>query len=321
MTYQELRQHAQRIEELALKAALEDRGIALVNGQYIFVQDQNPVPPEIVSFAQEEFRGFANIFEPFLDLPDPAALEAMYADLHKATEALARGSNGLEDPVHGQHIAANLEMEKMGTVQEIVFDWKGPAAKHFYRQLVEPWDAITTNQFNLVAVLAGAIAAEGALWQECRQNVDDLAHRAIEAFETMGGDNRISLQVLLLTVAASVFSIGTVYATGGSSILTLAMAGASAQVAATSVDKFAKEETPKVLFDATTPAALAEQIKQALYQLMYVVLRKEQEIADAMTTASAFVAAKQPEHVFPRPLLADQTRGTVLGSQGLGAHG
>jgi hypothetical protein len=320
MSYDELRLHAQRIEELAKKAALDDRGITLVNGQYVFLQSYNPVPAEIVSFAQEEFQGLAEVFEPFLDLPDPAALDAMYNDLHKVVEALASGATGLNDPVHGEHIAANLEMTKMEMVQDVAFAWTGRAAKQFYTQIAAPWDAVTVNQFNLVAVLAGAIAAEKALWQECRQNVDELAHRAIEAFEALDGDNQIDFEVLLLTVAASVFSIGTVYATGGTSILSLAMAGATAQVAATAVDKFSKEETPRVLFDAQTPVALAEQVKQALYQLMYIACRKEQEIADAMTTTSAFVASKQPEHIFPRPLLADQTRGSVLGQQGLGRH-
>lgn len=320
MSYVELRAHAQRIEELAMKAALDDRGIALVDGQYISLQDRNPVPPELVTFAQEEFQGLAKVFEPFLDLPDPAALDAMYNDLHKVVEALASGTSGSDDPVHGERIAANLEMTKIGMVQQVTLAWTGGAAKQFYTQIAEPWDAITTNQFNLVAVLTGAIAAEKALWQECRQNVDDLAHLAIEAFEGLDGDNQVAFEVLLLTVAASVFSIGTMYATGGTALVSLAMAGATAQVAATAVDKFSKEETPRVVFDAQTPAALAEQVRQALYQLMYIVIRKEQEIADAMTTTSAFVAAKQPEHVFPRPLLADQTRGSVLSEQGLGGH-
>src|ERR1044071_8610924 len=123
MSYDELRLHAQRIEELAKKAALDDRGITLADGQYVFLQNHNPVPAEIVAFAQEEFQGLAKVFEPFFDLPDPAALDTMYNDLHKVVEALSSGTQGSSDPVHGEHIAANLEMTKMEMVQNVAFAW------------------------------------------------------------------------------------------------------------------------------------------------------------------------------------------------------
>jgi hypothetical protein len=181
---------------------------------------------------------------------------------------------------------------------------------------VEFWDAVTANQFGLVAALAGAIAAEKALWQECRNNVDELAHRAIEAFESMNGGDALDYQVLLLTVASSVFAVGAAYATGGGS-LAFTVAGATAQVAATAVDKFGTEEAPRVVFDARTTRALVGQVEQALYQLMYVALRKEQEIADSMTAKSATVAAHRERFVSPRPALADQTRRTILTPQGL----
>ncbi|MBG0561758.1 hypothetical protein [Actinoplanes aureus] len=95
--------------------------------------------------------------------------------------------------------------------------------------------------------------------------MDELAHRAIEAFESMNGGDALDYQVLLLTVASSVFG----------------------------------------------------QVEQALCQLMYVALRKEQEIADAMTAMSATVAARRERFVSPRPALADQTRRTILTPQGL----
>ncbi|MBG0561759.1 hypothetical protein [Actinoplanes aureus] len=44
MSYAELWQHAQRIEELALRAAFDEQGIVLVDGEYLSVKDRNPVP-------------------------------------------------------------------------------------------------------------------------------------------------------------------------------------------------------------------------------------------------------------------------------------
>lgn len=317
MSYDELWQHAQRIEELALRSALDDQGIALVDGVYISVQDRNPVPADVVAFIRQDFEGLARMFEPFLDLPDPATLDAMHAELSNAYRALASAPLGFTEPVHGQEVRANAEMGKMETVKQTMFEWQGFAAKHFYAQFVEPWDAVTANQFGLVATLAGAIAAEKALWQECRNNVDELAHRAIEAFESMGGGNGVAYQVLLLTVASSVFSVAATMATGGGGVLAFTVAGATAQVTATAADKFSKEEPPKVLFDAPTPRTLVDQIEQALYRLMFVVLQKEQEIADAMTTMGATVTAYRADFVSPRPALADQSRRTILTPQGL----
>ncbi|GAA1633473.1 hypothetical protein [Actinoplanes couchii] len=312
MSYDELRQHALRIEELAMKAALDEKGIVLIDGQYI--QERNPVPPEIITFLRADFVGLAELFEPFLTLPDPEALDAMRARLQTAAESMATGS-GCFDPSRKTVIPPNSEMTGMGTVAKTVFDWQGFAARNFEELYIEKWDGVVSAQFHLVTALMAAIDAERSLWTECRKDVDEIAHNAINALVSMNSFDQ-DQQVFWLSVAGAVLSIASVTTTGGASVA-FAVAGAATQVAGTGLDKFGGPDSA-VVFDAKTPRALVDQLKSALFQLTHLVMVKENEITNAMLVTSETVANFPASFSFPRPALADQTSRGILTSEGIG---
>ncbi|MDI6099621.1 hypothetical protein QLQ12_13545 [Actinoplanes sp. NEAU-A12] len=83
MSYDDLWQHAVRIEELAMEMALDEKGFVLVDGQYVSMRDGNPVPAEIIAFVRSDFEGLAEMFAPFLNLPDPAALTPCMSNFEK----------------------------------------------------------------------------------------------------------------------------------------------------------------------------------------------------------------------------------------------
>ncbi|HWS34497.1 MAG TPA: hypothetical protein VN408_17375, partial [Actinoplanes sp.] len=95
-------------------------------------------------------------------------------------------------------------------------------------------------------------------------------------------------------------------------------AGAAVQVAGTVVDKSAPEPNEQVHFDAPSPMALVDQLKRALFTLQAAVLRKEEQIAVALIGSGETVTALRSDFVVRRPLLAEQTKRTIMTDQGLG---
>lgn len=313
MSYEELPQHAARIQQLAIQESLKQKGWTDIGHGELRaptdVGDQGA--KDIVAHAQQQFSGTAGMFTPFMTMPDPGGFDPMLSDLGLAINALSAGE-GTTDPVSKLKVTANPAMEGMTTVSKNIQDWRGAAATAFKQNFVEPFPAITANQFALVATLNGAIEAEKALWDECRKNVDDVAHKAIKALEIMD-ECSPDEQVCLLTVASSVFAVAAVLTTGGAAIA-LTVAGAAAQAWSGTP----RDDPPKVAFDGQTPQDILKQVQDALNTLAEVTNAKEKLIADAMTSSAATLAANKSRFVSPRPALADATASTVTGPTGLG---
>jgi hypothetical protein len=321
MSYSELRQHAQRIEELAFRVALVQAGVQQnPDGSYTNQQNGSVIPNEYIELNRRNYDGVASMFDPFLNMPNPEALRVMHGHFAEALRVL---STGIEttDPVHGVSYPGNPEMAVADLVINTLDDWDGPAARQFISKFLNPWPIVIANHFCLVATLAGAIAAEQNLWTQCEINVDKIAHAAIAALEAMekGGSADPDALVILLSVASSVFAVGATMATGPVAAITLTAVGSVAQVGGTVIDK-KMDPAPELQFDAKRPNELIEQVQNALYRVMNLVLSKEEEIAQAMSDSALTVDAGRSDFVFPRPWLVDQTASTVLTSQGLGAH-
>jgi hypothetical protein len=318
MSYSELRQHALRIEELAFRAALVQSGIHQnPDGSYTSQQNGSVIPNEYIELNRRNYEGIASMFDPFLTMPNPEALRGMHGHLAETLRVLSTGIETM-DPVHGATYPGNSDM---GLVINTLDDWNGPAARQFIGKFLNPWPIVIANHFCLIATLAGAIAAEENLWTQCQINVDKIAHAAIAALEAMekGGSPDPDALVILLSVASSVFAVGATMATGPVAAITLTAVGSVAQVGGTIIDK-KMDPAPELQFDAKRPNELIDQVQQALYQVMYLVLSKEEQIAQAMTESSLTVEARRSDFVFPRPWLVDQTPGTILSSQGLGSR-
>ena len=313
MSYQELSQHAARIQQLAIQESLKQKGWTDIgHGELRAPSDVGDQGArDIVTHVEGQFSGTAGMFAPFLTMPDPGQFNPMLGYLSSAMNTLSSGQ-GSEDPVNKTVITANPAMEGMTTVGKNVQDWRGAAATAFEQNFVEPFPAITANQFALVATLKGAIEAEQALWEECRKNVDDIAHKAIKALEVMD-ECSPDEQVCLLTVASSVFAVAAVLTTGGAAIA-LTVAGAAAQAAS----GVPMDDPPKVQFDGQTPEDILKQVQDALNQLAEVTNSKEKLVAGAMTSSASTLAANKSRFVSPRPALADATATTVTSPAGLG---
>lgn len=321
MSYSELRQHAQRIEELTFRVALLQSGVqSHADGTYTSQQNGSLVPTEYIELRRRSYEGIAEMFDPFLSMPNPAAFDAMHAHLVEALSVLSTGA-GTVDPVHGITYPGNKDMALAGLVVNTLDDWNGPAARQFIGKFLTPWPTVIANHFCLVATLAGAIAAEKNLWAECQRNVDQIAHAAIEALEAMekGVSPDPDALVILLSVASAIFAVGATMATGPVAAITLTAVGSVVQVGGTVIDK-KMEPAPQLNLDAKRPDELVGQVQQALYQVMYLVLSKEEQIAQAMTESSLTLQARHSDFVFPRPWLVDQKASTILSLQGLGSH-
>ncbi len=313
MSYEELPQHAARIQQLAIQESLKQKGwIDIGHGQLRAPTDVGEQgAKDIVAHTEQQFSGTAGMFTPFLSLPDPGQFDPMLEYLRVAMNTLSSGQ-GSQDPVNKTVVTANPAMEGMTTVGKNIQDWRGAAAAAFKQNFVEPFPAITANQFALVATLKGAMEAEKALWDECRKNVDDIAHKAIKALAVMD-ECSPDEQVCLLTVASSVFAVAAVLTTGGAAIA-LTVAGAAAQAASGAP----RDDPPKVQFDGQTPQDILKQVQDGLNTLADVTNRKEKQVADAMTASASTLAANKSRFVSPRPALADATASTVTGPNGLG---
>jgi hypothetical protein len=313
VSYERLAEHAARIEQLAVHESLKQQGWTdpghgeLRAPTGVDVQDGK----EMVARTEQRFAGVAGMFTPFLALPDPAGFTPMLGDLGSAMSLLSIGPGGA-DPVTGTVVPANPALEGMTTVGRTVQDWRGAGAAAFEQQFVEPFRAITANQFALVATLNGAIEAERALWADCRRNVDDLAHQAIKALEIIDECGPV-VRVCPLTVASSVCVVRAMLTTGGAPIA-LTVAGAAGPVDS----GVPRDDPPEVEFDGQTAAAVVEQVRDGLNRLAALTNATERVVADALASSAATLAANRSRFVAPAPALARATAATVTGPSGLG---
>jgi uncharacterized protein YukE len=316
MSYEELRQHAARIEELAALESLKKFGMRFVGGRSIPGEEH---VDQLLVKARDRYAGVAAMFDPFLYLPDTSALAAMYDQLFLAAEMLATGSGAITDPVHGRIVRVSSVMNKMERVSQTMGTWQGDAAEVFKATFVEPWPAVTANQFSILSIMAGAIAAEKALWDECRRNVDELAHHAIDALETVH-ECSPKEQTFALSVVASIFSVGAAavsVSTGGAgTAVALTLVGSTAAA----LGDVPREDPPEMRFDAQSVDGLLDQFQAALQRLAEEVNRKEREIADAMTAATESMVRGSAYFVSARPTLADVGRTDLTTKTGLGEY-
>lgn len=306
MSYGELAQHAAHIEQLAVQQALKQHG--WTDAGQGRLQPPSGYDDEgarsLLALFESRFAGVGEMFTPFLNLPDPAGFHGLTAHLADALKKLCSGPVKV-DATNKLDVTSNPNLLVMTKVGSSVTDWRGDAAQAFYRNFVEPFPAITANQFGLVATLKAAIDGERALWEACRADVDDIAHKAIGALDVMG-ECSADEQVCLLTVATSIFAVAAEFATGGWAIA-LSVAGAATQAWSGAP----RAEPPEVRFDGQTPEAIVAQVQAALNKLAEETNAAERRIADALTASAGILAGNRSRFVSRRPALAGATAATI----------
>jgi hypothetical protein len=122
------------------------------------------------------------LFKPFSRIPDPAGYQPVIDGLSAAMHDLSGGHID-QDPIDKNPYLANPTLEKIHTASDYLQDWSGQAAMLFKQKFLDPFPAISANQFILTAILKAALEAHQAMWAKTRDDIDKIAHATMDAFD------------------------------------------------------------------------------------------------------------------------------------------
>jgi len=236
--------------------------------------------------------------------------------LAKAAEELSLGQD-LKDPINDTIYGGNPALDKLSGSESYIEDWTGRAAMEFKSNFIDPFPTIVRNQFIIVAVLKSALEAQRQIWVRARNDIDKIAHDALEALDRMDdcGKNEWTMT---FTVVAAVASIAAVPLTGGASLTAAAVAitavGAASQVAAAA----APDDPPTIQFGGESAEAVVGQLREAIAKLVEYIQQQESKISNALTNTHRLVAADRASFVSGRPALAAATARNVAGPEYMG---
>ncbi|MEU4690014.1 hypothetical protein [Actinoplanes sp. NPDC023714] len=305
MSYDQLAQHAIQLERSAVIMDMRQRGFGYDSDENRFWDSfmDDEVVRSAADLTAAKFSGVADLFTPFLGMPDPEAFIPLRDVLAQAATTLNHEKGEL--PYNAASVLTNPDLGLMDDVKGLVKDWYGEAGHKFKSDYLSKWDSITSNQFALVIALKGGIEAEHALWREARKNVDDLAHQAQASLDSMLDCNPKDV-AFLLTVAGSIFAVGASVSTGGLAIgLTIVGEAFASGAAVPMADK------EKVTFSGRNAGEIVNGIRDALAKLSAQIVAAETVIRDAMDNALGVLHQNPDRIIAPRPGLADATAATI----------
>ncbi|WP_067508262.1 hypothetical protein [Actinoplanes sp. TFC3] len=303
MSYEQLAQHAAKIEQSAAIMDLKQRGFTYHNGRFSDAGMTSEAVQDAVDGAAARFAGVADMFTPFLGMPDPNAFDPLSQALGRVATTL--NSRQGEVPYNEKGVLANPALGGIDDVKGLVKDWYGGAAQNFKDNFLSKWDAITSNQLALVIALKGGIEAEAAMWREARANVDELAHKAQASLDAMLDCNPKDV-ALMLTVAGSIFAVGAAVASGGTALgLTIVGEAASSSAA------IPMKDPEPVQFGGKNASEVVNGIQKALNKLAQQIMDAENVVRDAMVNCQDVMSRNMDRILAPRPLLADATAATI----------
>jgi hypothetical protein len=267
----------------------------------------------ITEQASKDFADIPGLYEPFAGMPDPASYNQMIADLEAAMHMLSSGQ-GNHDPIDGPIYPANPTLDKLSGTETYLEKWHGKAANDFKRNFIDPFPAVSSNQFVLTTVLKSALEAHQEMWKRARADIDGIATATIAALDHMDdcGSNDWSMA---FTVLGAVVAIAAVPVTDGASLFALAAVGSAASVASAAAGS---GDDHKQRFSGETAAAVVDQMRTAIAKLADDINTQEQKIAKALGDTYHSVTNLRTWFVANRPLLADATAGNVNSDTGLG---
>jgi hypothetical protein len=318
MSFEQLMQHAQEIQAKAIAASLDEHGVrpAPAPGR----PPINPMPLEEEARARitASFADVPSLFEPFTMIPEPSAFDGMINDLRSAMLKLSSGHMPT-DPVTRDAFYANAALTEIDSSESYIELWTGGAADAFRTEFVNKFPATVVNQFIIGAVLRGALEAYKAIWTSAREDIDKIAHDALNALDNMDhcGQNTWTMT---FTVIASVAAVAAVPITAGTSLGALAAATTVTAVGATSQVVAAHQvEPPKVTeFKGETAEAVLREVRRSVSETIGQIQQAEQQIAGVVEQMRATIAQRRELFVSPRPKLADADRNNVRTGEYLG---
>ncbi|GAA2471303.1 hypothetical protein [Winogradskya humida] len=308
MSYEQLAEHAAKIETSAIEMDLKQRGFNKKDDGKWYGGGSDHEVQLAVDGTVGRFAGVAEMFTPFLDMPDPDVFSPAITVLASAASTLNEGTG--QDKVNTDAVSVNPSLGGFARVGTLIEDWRGPAAANFRTNFMDRFTGVTANQFSLVLTLKGAMEAERALWREARKSVDELAHAAQDSLDVLLDCNPKETSCLL-TVVGSIFAIAAAGPSAGASLaLGLTIVGEAASSGAS----FTGDDPKPVKFDGKNAHDIVEQIRKGLEELASDITTKERVIADAMTSSHGYLQGNAEAFTPRRPALADATAATVTGN-------
>jgi hypothetical protein len=302
VSFEELMAHASEIKFLAIKRAL----------------DEHETEPE---YARQGVDGYYQqaiepLFKPFSRIPDPAGYQPTIDDLSAAMHNLSGGHID-QDPIDKNPYLANPTLEKIHTASDYLQDWSGQAAMQFKQKFLDPFPAISANQFILTAILKAALEAHQAMWAKTRDDIDKIAHATMDAFDNKCCDKNtwnVTFTVLS-SIGATAAAVLTVATGGVAAPLTLQVIGAAAQVGAV-LPPDNVPDSPKG--GGETALQMTRSMKTAIDQLTQAVAAQEAQITKHITAITTLLGEHGSYFASARPALASVPDGKITSGDGVG---
>jgi hypothetical protein len=294
LSYEQLMQHAHDIQQKAISKAIEDLGGRKNSRSYM---------AEMRPKIEQEFADIPDRFQPFAEMPTPTSFDSAINEMAAVLTKLCSGQQN-KDPIDGDLILASPVLDKMSGSESYIENWSGRAAMDFKSKFIDPFPSIVRNQFTMAAVLKAAMEANKAMWAKTRNDIDQIAHKTLEALDHMDdcGSNQWNIT---FTVVASIAAVGAVAFPPAE--LALTVVGAAASVAGAA----APDDPPSNSFSGESAEAVISSMRDAITKLTQEIGNVEHKISGALDNVHRVLTGNRSLFVSPRPALADATPGDI----------
>lgn len=306
MSYDQLRSHAEEIKQLAI-----DKTVEVVESALSGDPDRDYAVSVIRQQAEQTFAGVENIFDDWLDLPDPWLLGGGTGNIAAALPYLA-SSSYLRDETATQWAggggtsASISQIEPTGAFMQ---GWTSGTALS-YASFASMFGPVTANLSMAAHVLKGACEAEEALWTEARKSIDELAHATIDALGSVNDKDPKAVSAALTVLGAVAGIVAVPFTAGGSLVAAYSFAAIAGGLSVGGIF-VAEEQESSSTITGGTPQEIVESLRSEMTKLNNEIIAKEDDIAQALQrSADDFEAAYalepgQSPVKMPRPTLAD----------------
>ncbi|GGO78663.1 hypothetical protein [Nocardioides deserti] len=259
---------------------------------------------QMMQIAEDSMAGVENVYDRFLDVPDPADFAPKVEWLGNAMAKLATEGH-TSDPVTGSTAVSghNPNLTLVGGSGDYLSDWTGVAADSYKRGYGDRFAPTASSQYAAVSVLRNAINAEAAVWQGVREDLDKLSQEAIELMEGAGSKGGAEWAAVL-SITATVI---TVPLTGGASAIALPAVAAGLSVASTGIGLATGGggEPTELGLDAGSSDKVISSLQTALTKLAEEIGAQELKISEALNQSSGVLDSQWDVFCLPQPALVD----------------
>jgi hypothetical protein len=323
VSFDQLMQHAFDIQAKAIAKSMERHGVrpAAKPGDPPLA----PMPGEDEERAKivASFSEIPSLFEPFTMMPMPSSFDGLINDIGSAMRLLSSGYM-TDDPITGQSYLAQTVFSKIGASESYMELWTGhlagrPSGGVEGPEFIEPFPAMVVNQFIGCAVLRGALAAQRELWSSAQNNIDKVAHDALNALDNMDhcGQNNWTMT---WTIVASVAAVAAVPISAGTSLEALAAVGSVTAVGAASQVVAAHQVDPpkETHYHGETAEVVIDEVRRGVSDAIAEIQRGQQKVVEALDHMHAAVSQNRPLFIAPQPNLVDATPRNIFTDEYLG---